>query len=236
MHSHFRDYLVVATFTCGLVFVVLPGSRSWASGVTVVVDEAGRKIYINADEQTYRYSRQPSDSRFRIPDSRLASLIEKTAERFQVDPGLVHAIVQVESEYNPRARSRKGALGLMQLIPATAERFGVGDPYDPAQSLEGGVTYLKYLLDLFKGDVTLSLAAYNAGENSVFRQGGIPPFSETRNYVRKVKELYGITDSGVQIPKSGVQSPESSGAEASKSVDARLYRYVDAEGVAHYEQ
>src|SRR5262249_48924853 len=106
------------------------------------------------------------------------------------DPDLVHAIVSVESGYDVRAVSPKGALGLMQLVPATARRFGVDDPFDPKQNVEGGTSYIQYLLDLFGGGLALALAAYNAGEQSVLRANGIPPFPETQAYVRKVKSFY----------------------------------------------
>lgn len=108
-----------------------------------------------------------------------------------MDPELIKAVARVESNYNPTALSPKGALGIMQLVPATAERFGVADPYDPAQNIEGGVRYLKFLQDRFPGNLALALAAYNAGENAVRRHGGIPPYRETRDYVRKIRRLYG---------------------------------------------
>ena len=117
-------------------------------------------------------------------------MVEQTANRFKVDPELVHAIIRVESGYDPQAISSKGAMGLMQLIPATAQRFGVANPFDPKQNIEGGVNYLKYLLNLFGGNLPLSLAAYNAGEHTVQRSGGIPAIPETQNYVRKITGIY----------------------------------------------
>ena len=120
----------------------------------------------------------------------LDELIVSTAERHAVDPNLVRAIVKVESNFNPAAISRKGATGLMQLMPATARRFGVGNLFDPEENLDGGVRYLKHLLGMYAGNLPLSLAAYNAGENAVARYGGIPPYPETRRYIRKVSSLY----------------------------------------------
>lgn len=118
-------------------------------------------------------------------DSRpFAELISTVSASNGVDPRLVHAIVQVESNYQPRARSAKGAQGLMQLMPATAQQYAVRDPYDPRANLEAGVRHLKDLLSRF--DLRLALAAYNAGEAVVRRYGGIPPFAETRSYVRAV--------------------------------------------------
>lgn len=113
-----------------------------------------------------------------------ADLISTVSASNGVDARLVHAIVQVESNYEPRARSPKGAKGLMQLMPATARQYAVRDPYDPKTNLEAGVRHLRDLLSRF--DLTLALAAYNAGEAVVRRYGGVPPFAETRSYVRQV--------------------------------------------------
>lgn len=108
-----------------------------------------------------------------------------TADK-RVSPAFVMAVMAVESAGKPQAKSPKGAQGLMQLIPATAERFGVEDPYDPAQNIKGGAAYLDWLLAEFKGDPILALAGYNAGENAVKKNGGVPPYAETRAYVPKV--------------------------------------------------
>ena len=118
---------------------------------------------------------------------RYAPIIAAAAARYGVDPDLVHAVVRAESAYKPRARSHAGACGLMQLMPATAQRFGVRDIWDPAQNVRGGVAYLRFLLDRFDGDIRLVLAAYNAGEGAVAKYGNrIPPYRETRTYVRRV--------------------------------------------------
>lgn len=111
-------------------------------------------------------------------------LIEPLARQHGVDARLVHAVVATESNYAPQARSRKGAMGLMQLMPSTARQYAVADPYDPKSNLEAGIRHLKSLLDRF--DVPLALAAYNAGEATVRRYGGIPPFRETRSYVSRI--------------------------------------------------
>ena len=116
-------------------------------------------------------------------------LIQRTARRHAVDAAFVKAVMHAESGFNPRATSHKGASGLMQLMPATAARFGVRDIYDPGQNVRGGVCYLKYLLARFDNDHRLAAAAYNAGENAVKRYRGVPPYSETRAYVRKVLRL-----------------------------------------------
>lgn len=123
--------------------------------------------------------------------SRLTPLIEEVAKELRIHPGLLHAMVRVESAYNPKAVSKKGAQGLMQLMPETASRYGVADSYDPKQNLEGGARYLSDLLREFEYDIKLALAAYNAGENAVKRYGNkIPPFPETINYVDKVLGEY----------------------------------------------
>lgn len=117
----------------------------------------------------------------------LDAIVLRVAQELDVSPQLLHAVIAVESAYNPRAESPKGAQGLMQLMPATARRFGVRDPFDPHENVRGGAQYLKVLLAQFNGDLQLTLAAYNAGENAVVRYGNrVPPFAETRRYVPKV--------------------------------------------------
>ena len=122
--------------------------------------------------------------------ARLQTMIRILAPEFGLDPALVIALVKVESNFNPRALSPKGAQGLMQLMPATAKRFGVRDPWNPVHNLLGGMVYLTWLMEHFDGDVELVLAAYNAGEKQVGRSGGIPPFPETRRYVQRIVEAY----------------------------------------------
>jgi len=128
------------------------------------------------------------------------SLISRTALKHGLAPDLVYALAAVESSFNPRAVSPKGALGLMQLMPETAARFGVSDPFNPAENVLGGVRYLRYLLDLFNGDHRLALAAYNAGENVVLSLRGIPPYQETRLYVAKVLRLFGTRHPYAETP------------------------------------
>jgi len=120
----------------------------------------------------------------------LISLLDTISKIHNVDPHLVRAIAQAESSFNPNAVSHAGAMGIMQLMPKTAKRFGVTDPFCPIQNVIGGVKYLQWLLDFFNGDAEKAIAAYNAGENAVIRHSGIPPFNETRNYVPKVMSLW----------------------------------------------
>jgi len=118
------------------------------------------------------------------------NIINSACERYGVDPSLVHAIVKVESDFNPFAISRKGAMGLMQLMPQTASTMNVRNTFSPDENIEGGVKYLRYLLDRYEGNLSLSLAAYNSGETSVKKWGTIPPFKETQDYVKKIMQLY----------------------------------------------
>jgi len=118
------------------------------------------------------------------------SAIEQAAARHNVDPNLVRAVVKVESNFNPNAVSRKGAMGLMQLMPSTARQLKVKNPFDPEQNVDAGVRHLKELLDSYGGDVKLTLAAYNAGAGAVARSSGVPHYTETQNYVRRITNLY----------------------------------------------
>src|SRR5262249_55596247 len=124
-----------------------------------------------------------------IPDP-LKRLVETISANYGVDAALVKAVMKTESNFNRFAVSNKGALGLMQLIPSTGRRYGVRDFFDPQQNIDGGVRHLKFLLDKFNGNLDLSLAAYNAGENLVERLGRVPSIPETANYVRKIRAIY----------------------------------------------
>ena len=118
-------------------------------------------------------------------------LIEATASKYSLDPALLHAVIRAESSYNPGAVSNKGAAGLMQLMPGTADRYGVRDRFDPEENVEGGARYLSDLIGMFQSDIRLAVAAYNAGENTVKKFGNqIPPIAETRDYVVRVLNYY----------------------------------------------
>ena len=229
MRSHAA--LVRSIVMCVLAFVwFATGSiLTRADDIASVADQHGHLIFVNATELPPAPSRNARSTRgtrsryFGTPTTEISSLVEKSAGEHKVDPKLVHAIIQVESGYNPRAVSRKGARGLMQLIPATAVRFGVQNSFNPGQNIEGGVTYLRYLLDLFDGNVPLSVAAYNAGENAVLRKGGIPAYAETQDYVQRVTGLYNPG------PQASAQMQAYSEPQA-----APIFRLVDERGVVHY--
>jgi len=121
------------------------------------------------------------------------NIINSACGKHGVDPSLVHAIVKVESDFNPYAVSRKGAMGLMQLMPETASSLKVRNSFSPDENIEGGVKYLRYLLDRYEGNISLALAAYNSGETAVKKWGTIPPFKETQDYVRKIMQIYNGT-------------------------------------------
>lgn len=128
---------------------------------------------------------------FRKRRAKFSPMISAAAKKVKLRPELLHAVVQVESGYNPTAVSKAGATGLMQLMPGTAERFGVANAKDPEQNIDGGARYLRELLELFSFDLKLALAGYNAGENAVIKYGNtIPPYPETQRYVKKVLKVY----------------------------------------------
>ncbi len=226
-----RKQFIFPAFGCTSILFLLLVSAQPIKGeqIVAVVDEHGHKVYVNVPEMTAAtrasivQSFRPIRTTLNLPPQEVARLVSEASKRQQVDAKLVHSIIQVESGYDPNAVSRKGAMGLMQLIPDTAKRFGVANPFDPKQNIDGGVSYLKYLLKLFVGDLRLSLAAYNAGENSVLRSGGVPAFQETVDYVRRVSNLYSAASPSTPVEPAPKEAPQ-----------APIYRYVDARGVVHY--
>ncbi|CBE67528.1 Lytic transglycosylase, catalytic precursor [Candidatus Methylomirabilis oxygeniifera] len=174
-----------------------------ASLVLLSVRPASGEIYFRTDEDGFvHFTNVPTTPQHRrlqpgvlppttkLTSANMSELINALGAEYGLDPALIRAVIQVESNFNRKAVSPKGAQGLMQLMPATIWRFSVGDAYDPHENIGAGARYLRQLLDLFRGDLTLALAAYNAGENAVLRYKGIPPYAETRDYVAKVLSLY----------------------------------------------
>ena len=208
---------------CGILFAgfLLVSSPLHAGQIAAITDPEGNSVYVNANPATAPAGFVPTSQLLSTP--KIDSIIDRVSSRYQVDPKLVHAMIRVESDYDPAAVSSKGAMGLMQLIPSTAQRFGVQHPFDPKENIQGGVSYLKYLLHLFGGNLPLSLAAYNSGEQTVIRSGGVPAIPETERYVRKVTHLY----------HSG-NAATSAMARAAEGRMEPIVRYVDSEGVVHF--
>ena len=190
----------------------LAAPRPNVAQIAAATDASGRRMFVNAEPTPVRLLPakpratiyMPGESSF-IGEGRPAvsidrdgveKLVREAAERHQVDPALVRAVIETESNWNPSAVSRKGALGLMQLIPTTAQRFGANNAFSPKQNVDAGVKYLKTLLERYNGNLDLALAAYNAGEGAVDRAHGIPSFRETQNYVQRVQEAYYRPGSG----------------------------------------
>lgn len=179
------------------LLLVAPGHAA----VYRYVDKQGRVYFTDQPEhdgyrklvRTWKGWREPSfDARqFRENQKRFAPLLAEVSRTYNLPDALLHAVVTAESAYDPDALSSAGAVGLMQLMPGTARRFGVGNRNNPRANVDGGTRYLKELLELFGNDLRLALAAYNAGENAVIRHGRkIPPYPETQRYVRKVLDYY----------------------------------------------
>jgi soluble lytic murein transglycosylase-like protein len=154
------------------------------------VEPEGAPVSASTTETPRRSVRRDS-GRAPFGPQALRPLISRAAKEHQLDPSLIAAVIRVESNFSPRAVSQKGARGLMQLMPATARRLGVQRPFDPAENIRGGAAYLSMLAERFgESEVELILAAYNAGERAVENYGGVPPYRETRDYVRKVAGLW----------------------------------------------
>jgi soluble lytic murein transglycosylase-like protein len=183
-------WLISATSLAGDIYVYQA-----SNGSRLITDhprmEAGyRLVKVYSESRLWQQTGTRQRAAIKPLPSSYDALIESTARQLSLDPMLIKSVMHAESAFDPKAVSHKGASGLMQLMPATAERYGVSRIFDPRQNVMGGARYLSYLLERFDGDLELALAGYNAGENAVDRSGGVPPYAETRNYIRKVMRLY----------------------------------------------
>ncbi len=210
-------YVLAVTLLAGMASPALAQIYAWrdASGHLVLSDrpQAGdARAYAVPEAQTVRATRDVPADRAEAYDD----LILEHARRNGVRPDLVRAVVQVESGFNPFARSPKGALGLMQLMPATMREFGVRNAFDPSDNVRAGTAYLRQLLDRYNGNEELALAAYNAGPTAVDEHEGVPPYRETQRYVEKVGDLAGA-------------APRPPGKVIYKTVEV-----VNGQAIAHY--
>ncbi|OGB94745.1 MAG: hypothetical protein A2Z31_09275 [candidate division NC10 bacterium RBG_16_65_8] len=198
--------------------------------------------YVDA-EGTPHFTDAPTKSHFRplpgfglppganLNQGQYAELINAIAADDGVDPALVKAIIRAESNFDQRAVSRKGARGLMQLMPGTAGRYAVGNAFDPAENIRGGVRYLRFLQERFPGQLHLAIAAYNAGENAVSRYNGIPPYAETRQYVARVFRFYGQP---TVVPVTAARKDAAAERTQLASSVGKVYRKVAPDGTPHY--
>lgn len=163
---------------------------AWAvTGVALAAEGAHQSALAAAEAAAATRYRHLIDT---AQEKQIMAIVQRLAPQYGVHPGLAYAVIRAESNFNPQAVSEKNAQGLMQLIPETAARFNVTQPLDPEQNIRGGLSYLRWLLAYFKGDVPLVVAAYNAGEGAVDRYQGVPPFPETQGYVRRIQEVFNL--------------------------------------------
>jgi soluble lytic murein transglycosylase-like protein len=172
---------------------------------------------------------EPSETK---PPTGLDEAVEQIAARYSLRPELLHSVIKVESNYNPYAVSPKGAQGLMQLIPETARRFGVGNSFNPLENIEGGARYLRYLIDLYgEENGQLVLAAYNAGEAAVAKYGGVPPYRETQNYLLLVKKQL---DKAAGVHPKVAPPPSQPKPAVAESGPAHIVEIVETDGTVRY--
>jgi soluble lytic murein transglycosylase len=228
-----KTWIVILT---GSLFLLLPVAFSHAA-VYGYVDSDGTAHFTDAPTKPY-FRPLPA---FGLPRGvnlirgQYATLINQIAVEERVDPELVRAIIKAESNFDRYALSRKGARGLMQLMPGTADRYAVGNTYDPEANVRGGVRHLRYLQDLFPGRLPLALAAYNAGEQAVLRYDGVPPYPETRRYVDRVLGIYGRPDlAGGQSRAQASRRRTRTEVVQLDSSPPTVYRTVDADGIPQY--
>ncbi len=211
-------------FVAVAVMLLTLANESHGQTLYSYIDENGVQVFtnippVNRGEKLKVRGSVPSPappSSSNMKSQSIDAIIEKYASHYSLDPSLIRSIIATESAFNPTAVSPKGARGLMQLMPATAEKLGVRNSFDPEQNIHGGVKHFRSLLDNFNNNLVLSLAAYNAGENLVQRLGRVPAIKETRDYVQSVTKKYGSKE---LLPRQ----------EAKRT----MYRYFDESGVLH---
>jgi hypothetical protein len=200
--------LLSGPFALGLFFSSLASAEIYK-----YVDGDGVVHLTNVPDGKYNLVLKEGWVRFQLGTNieKYDPVIRKASKRYNVDYALVKAVIKAESNFDPLAISRAGAKGLMQLMPGTAKALGVNDSFHPADNIEGGIRHLRYLLDLFDGNLQLVLAAYNAGEEVVFRYNGIPPYQETRTYVQRVLRYFQNYTSDPVTPDASSAPPTKQG-------------------------
>jgi soluble lytic murein transglycosylase len=212
------------------------------AAMVVAAVPASAEVYrLKAPDGTIHFTNAPTDPQYRriagITGSEVGWLrlpkgdtkpylseITEASSLYGVPERLVTAVIRTESGFNPRAVSRKGAQGLMQLMPATASTLGVRNSFDPRENIHGGVRHLRGLIDRFPGNLPLAIAAYNAGEKAVVAYGGIPPYPETQEYVGKVMRLYGVPESGATVQTRIYQTISRDGTVTYSNIPPRVHR------------
>jgi hypothetical protein len=227
-----------------LALVMLAASPMRAADIETPKTAQVQKTVVGVDPRTGKLVRstiiapKPGAVRPKAAPADISQLVEKTSKAHNVDPLLVDSVIRVESNYDPNAISPKGAQGLMQLMPPTAQMLGVNNSFDPAENIEAGVKYLKYLQDLYKDD-RLALAAYNAGPAAVDKFRQIPPYPETQKYVEKVGKKYSDAKSAAsqKEPSAAVMAQPASAVTDNLAAPEVTYnkveQYVDADGRVH---
>jgi len=200
--------LRISVVLFALFFIVSTAS----SDIFKYIDENGVTCYTDAPLGKKNQKVIDEKSNKVVPDKKkvekslaanadYSSYVQKSARKYEIEPELIHAVIRTESNGNHRAVSKKGAMGLMQLMPSTASDMNVGNPFNPEENIDGGTRYLRYLIEKFNGNLTLAIAAYNSGPKTVEKYGNVPPISETRQYVNRVLALYsGKRQYAVSVP------------------------------------
>jgi soluble lytic murein transglycosylase-like protein len=214
-------------FLSGSLLMLVAGTSLLAEDkIQAFVNPNGRVVFTNLVENAPAPIPAPPASDLLVSEMppSLRTMVDNISQTHGVDPALVRAVIKTESNFNRFAVSPKGAMGLMQLIPATGKRYGVQDFFDPRQNIDGGVRYLKFLLDKFDGNIDLALAGYNAGENLVERLGRIPAIPETTNYVRKIRAMYNKKSPPPTAPAPVLIAEDT----------PRIFRSTDRSGIVHF--